>query len=472
MISYMNKKFLGTLVVLAIIGSSLSIPAHASVKAGATCKTKGQVKTVSNLKYSCIKFGNKLVWNLGGSGLSPKDKKTSGTKSNVSSLPIAYEPPSDPSDNIESCKINELSNRRGFTWAGFPLKTALTRNSGTVKWALIPIDFKNLPGEKDFRTRINRDMKLVSDWFEIASEGKFKVEWVVAEKWTTLPGVSSDYQLIKTRGVNNTQGGIKLFKAAMAASDPNFDFTNVQTVNFILPANQGIASVGEQGFPWDQHVKDYVTNEGPISSFTTAGKYQTMNKKSLWNYWIHEFGHAIGLPHVGGNGPERSPFHDWDILGDQDGTSRELSGWLRFLAGWLAEEKIYCKDAKNVDQIDITLVPLGVGSPGIKMAIFPLSPTKAVIVESRRETKFSCTTSRNGVLVYMLDLTLGHGQDFLVPISAKNRNLKEKATCSGVLSDLTSDPLLRLGDKVKFDGVTVEVLESKDMDRIRISKTY
>ena len=65
MIPNMKKKPLALLIAMAFIGSSLSIPAHAAVKAGGTCKTKGQVKTVSGLKYKCIKSGKKLVWNRG-----------------------------------------------------------------------------------------------------------------------------------------------------------------------------------------------------------------------------------------------------------------------------------------------------------------------------------------------------------------------------------------------------------------------
>jgi hypothetical protein len=65
MISDMNKKSLGIVIALAFIGSSLSVPAFAAVKAGATCKTKGEVKTVSGLKYACTKSGNKLVWTEG-----------------------------------------------------------------------------------------------------------------------------------------------------------------------------------------------------------------------------------------------------------------------------------------------------------------------------------------------------------------------------------------------------------------------
>ena len=176
-----------------------------------------------------------------------------------------------------------------------------------------------MPGEKDFRSSMDTQMNLLSEWFDNVSEGRFKVEWVVSDKWITLPGISTDYTL--TKGINSTPGGVKFFRTAMATADPTFDFTNVQTVIFILPANQNIASEGENGFPWEQHVKDYVTNEGRISSFSIAGKYQTKNNKSLWNYWAHEFGHSIGLPHVGGNGPERAPYGDWTVMADQDGSN-------------------------------------------------------------------------------------------------------------------------------------------------------
>ncbi len=72
MISNMKKKPLVLLFTLAFLGSSLSTPAFAAVKAGATCKTKGQVKTVSNLKYTCTKSGKKFVWNKGVLILKPK----------------------------------------------------------------------------------------------------------------------------------------------------------------------------------------------------------------------------------------------------------------------------------------------------------------------------------------------------------------------------------------------------------------
>jgi M6 family metalloprotease-like protein len=315
-------------------------------------------------------------------------------------------------------------------------------------------------------------MKQVSDWVNVVSEGKFRVEWVIADRWITLPGVTSDYPMTKVTGVNNTPGGIKLFKTAMAAADPIVDFTDVQTVNFILPRDQNFANQGENGFPWDQHVKETFTQEGRVSSFTIATKYETLPENTLWSYWIHEFGHAVGWPHVGGNGPGPSPFHPWDISGNQDGPSKELSGWIRFLTRWMPDEKVYCKEASKISKVEITLAPLSGTEAGLKVAIFPLSPSKAIIVESRRVTQFSCTTEtpRDGVLAYILDLSLGHGQDFLFPLESNNKKDVEESFCSGIRKGPSPNQLLYEGDSVTYEGITVEVVKSSNFDRVVITR--
>ena len=435
---------------------------------GKTCKKTGQIRKTSAGSFKCVANGKQKSWR-------PTQDAGAAIATTTTTSTIPYRAPTEVSDNVELCKMREASQRRGFTWAGFPEMEPLMKKVGKVKWALIPVDFADLPGEENFRSRVDEQMRLVSEWFEIASEGKFKVEWVLADRWTTLPGKSSDYLVAKTAGVNNTPGGIKLFRAAMNTADAHFDFTDVQTVNFILPKQQNIANEGEQGFPWDQHVKDLVTQEGRIFSFSIAGRFQNSPGNQLWSYWIHEFGHAIGLPHVGSNGPDVSPFNPWEIMGGQDGHSLELSGWIRFLARWMDDERIFCRDAAKVNRVELTLVPLSGSASGVKVAIFPLSSTQALIVESRRVTKFSCTTPtpRNGVLVYVLDLTLGHGQDFLVPVSPTERVLEERMICGGDSANPfkpTTNPLLTKGDKVQFSGLSIEVLEHSNFDKVLVTR--
>jgi M6 family metalloprotease-like protein len=352
---------------------------------------------------------------------------------------------------------------------GFPTsKFNFATKSGTVKWALVPLDFTDIPGEADFRSRVDEQMVMLTEWFDVVSEGKFKVEWVVADKWTTLPGTSKDYQIAFSDGPDRSPAIAEFWNKAITASDKNFDYTNVQTVNFILPLKQNVVDETLQGFPWEQAVKNYMTQEGRISSFSIPGVFMNSLKRQYWSYWAHEFGHAMGIPHIGSS-RYANPFMGLDLMGNQDGYTKELSGWLRFMAGWLDDQKVYCKELSNLSSSEITLVPLSSKSDGIKMVVIPITNSKSLIIESRRETKFSCVmpTKRNGVLAYIYDATLGHGEDFLIPITPKDRPEEGSSNCP---VNWYPNPLLYKGEKIDAEGVTIEVLDSLNYDKIRISK--
>ncbi len=397
---------------------------------------------------------------------------TTPTESPVSPTPtptaMSYEAPTIASEAVDLCRMQEVSSVRAQLPAGFPQANSLTTRSGVVKWALVPIDFQDLPGQKEFRTRVDDQMRLLTEWFWNVSGGRLKVEWVVLDQWATLPGKSADYLIPNSVNVNDAANGPKLFRDAMAAADPLFDFTNVQTVNFILPEGQSVIGESSQGFPWDSVVQSYSTKEGKIASYAISGKFFDLPGKAYWSYWAHEFGHAIGLPHVGG-GAGLPPFNPWDLMGGQDGPARELSGWLRFVADWLSDNQVYCRDLTSISNLGVTLVPLSGTESGIKLIAIPVSKTKILLVESRRQTKFSCTTipTQDGVLVYEYDATLGHFQNFLMPITPEGRkNLN--SSCRFAPQPL--DSILRQGDKVNVHGLTIEVVKSGKFDKILISK--
>ena len=380
----------------------------------------------------------------------------------------SYANPTVPSLAIDQCKMVEQSKVRNDLPTGFPRIKSRTPDTGTIKWALVPVDFVDLPGDKDFMSRIENEMKLASEWYEIVSEGKLKIEWVVAKDWITLPGVSTDYKIPYSEDITKSPEVAYFWKKAIPAADPHFDFTGIKTVNFILPKGQKIVPESGQGWPWDAGMKTNPTNEGTIDSFTILGAVFELPGTTYWQYWAHEFGHAIGIPHISQNRVWRqSPA--LDLMGNDNGPSKELSTWLRFVKGWLDDDRVYCQDKVSLKSTDVTLVPLNQSKPGIKMAVVKLSSTKALILESRRVTKFECVTEsyREGVLAYIYDATLGHFEDFLVAVEPAGRPL-EKTACR---SPDTTDSLLRTGDKITFDGVTVEVIQHGTFDVVRISRT-
>ena len=155
-----------------------------------------------------------------------------------------------------------------------------------------------------------------------------------------------------------------------------------------------------------------------------------------------------------------------DIMGNEGGITRELSGWLRFVAGWIPNEKIFCKTKDNLKQTNLTLVPLSSEKDGVKMAVIPVSDTKAIVIESRRSSKFSCKNPiiGDGVLVYTYDGNFTHGEEFLKPIFPSERPVL-RSTC---LTPSSADLLLHEGDGVTINGVSIEVLSSKNYDKVII----
>ena len=59
----MRKTFL--ILVAAMLGFTLAMPAYAVAIAGSKCSKLNATTTTSGKKYTCIKSGGKLVWNKG-----------------------------------------------------------------------------------------------------------------------------------------------------------------------------------------------------------------------------------------------------------------------------------------------------------------------------------------------------------------------------------------------------------------------
>jgi hypothetical protein len=76
-------------------------------------------------------------------------------------------------------------------------------------------------------------------------------------------------------------------------------------------------------------------------------------------------------------------------------------------------------------------------------------------------------SKRNGVLVYTYDATLSHGQDFLKPVAPEGRGIEYSSNCLVVGYP---NPILYKGQKVTIEGVTIEVIDSLNLDKVKLSK--
>jgi hypothetical protein len=258
---------------------------------------------------------------------------------------------------------------------------------------------------------------------------------------------------------------------------------------FVLPAGQTFMAEGVQGFKHSEFgsAGGYLTAEARVFNYMIAGAYFDRPYKNYWSYWAHETGHMFPLPDLYDQNSQwwigkqleipGGPFSGFDMMANQDGPSRTLSAWLRFVMGWLDDAQILCLPSSDVTEARVTLVPIDLRRQGVKAVFIPLSDTKLLVVESRRaNSRFDCEGSgtssaiwraRNGVIVYTADLTLGHGEGFQALVAPSGRALQSLSTCS---APPQYDAILNAGDQVTTNGVRIRVLSSGLYDTVEVSK--
>lgn len=434
---------------------------------GTSCARVGATKVVGKKSFTCVRAGKKRVWKV----VAGKGGRATATKAEM------FEAPTAASANLDVCRLADRSVQRaryGSLHVGFPPLNYNFPPAGKFTVALVPVDFSDLLGEPNPVGRVQEQMNLFSEWWSMVSGGRVEFQWRVTTSWVRVPG--SVNSIAQTRSDDGTSVARVLFPAV----DPSVDFSGVRAVYFLLPRDQRVIGESSQGFwhsPFGQMGSGgYQTAEGRIFNFALAGNYFDSAFRNYWSYWAHETGHMFPLPdlymQVGNWGMQQldvpiGPFSGYDMMSSQDGPTRTLNGWLRFLQGWLGDDQVWCGDGQSANKVRMSLRPIDDGANGTKMAMIRLSETTLLAVESRRMTKFDCpSVTRNGVIVYLVDTTIGHGEGFLKLQVPSGRSLVAGNSCGGP-SQL--DAILSAGQSVAAEGWSVSVVSSGTFDTVEIS---
>jgi len=477
-----HRLSVGLCVSLLFLNLSSSSSASPQIL-GTKCVKAGMFRIAKTVRYECKKSSKGLRWVI----TSTKSLPTTTTTSSTTTTTEPYRQSSNASSSVDLCRLIDRSTQRriyGWLGAGFPRIESNFEARGTFKVAMIPIDFTDLAGDATVATRVADQMKLVSDWYDMVSEGKVAIQWQTHNSWVRVSGNSTEFSLNRSRSDDN-----RLAQAAFLAADQLFDFTNVRAVVFALPAGQTFMAEGVQGFRHSEFGGNggYLTGEGRIYNYMIAGAYFDRQYKSHWSFWAHEMGHMFPFPDLYDQNGQwwvgkalpipGGPFSGFDLMANQDGPSRTLSSWLRFVMGWLTDSQVFCKPFSDLTSTQVMLVPIDNRISGVKAAMIPISDTKIVVVESRRHNqKFDCESSgeptstwrgRNGVIVYTADMTLGHGEGFQTLVAPSGRGLQRLATCS---APEQLDAIMQVGDSVVTNGIKISVVKSSLYDTIEITK--
>lgn len=377
----------------------------------------------------------------------------------------------------------DITGRYKGNATAFPFAPTALPIMGEIDVALIYVDWADNPGNKIDYDYYQEQVKFFDDFYWMASENKLDMKVQTSDKWFRIDGSYEDFTLTFEEEAQRGEAPKKqvFYDAAVAASDPEFDFTDIEIVFFAFPRGKSVFFHGgphEFNFDWNGYLK---TEERDIYDTTAPGDWflNSGGDEPPWVNYVHEVGHMLGIPHQANEDNQRedrlwlqNPINGYEIMANQGGATRTMSSWLRWLAGWLDDEQVACTTKATIEDEFYELTPINNVSGEKESLVIKLSDTKALVVESRRfDTYFDrpSPNNKNGLLVYTVDATKGSAQGNQALLSPRDITKYLVEPMWRTSSEL--DAMFFQGDSVVFEGIKIEAYSiGKNSDVVRVTK--
>ncbi len=374
------------------------------------------------------------------------------------------------------------------TTAGFPIPDWFAASTGTLRLAILFMDFPDVQATHSTREEAERGLPFMEEYLETVSYGRFDLEIVAHHEWLRAEKPSQEL-------LGETSLGLSLaHEAGMHAvwlADPDVDFSQFDAVMTIFPSTHfgggnagGFVTADDKTVPHSR--TNTVAHDEPVA-FADAQPWGDVA--------AHELAHNLGLLDLypydataherpsARQGYEwvgvewgRMNLWSWFMAPEADerrrllwrfpsgGTNtgsatylnpQEMLAWSRWQLGWLDETQIECVEAAETV---VELSPIAQPDRGVAMAAVRTGPHEVIVIESRRVLGYDVATEyrssnggrttfphllEEGVIVYTVD-TLVHSGDLPMRIAGDDGD--------GQVDDF---PVLTVGESVTVQGYTI-----------------
>ncbi len=377
--------------------------------------------------------------------------------------------------------------------AEFPLPDVFAPSTGTLRVAVLFMDFPNAEATDRTRLEAERGLPFMEAYLESVSYGELDLEVTALHKWLRAPEPYGHYTSTTHFG---SRIGWRASRQAVELADAEFDFSDTDVVLTVFPS-----MLFGRSSP-----NGLVSADGASMVMASVNTGRDFNRRDYPRWlrpagfaWgeeaVHQLAHGFGLPDLfpfGGDAharPDAPTGMEWiaarfgvmefygyfledkarDLLRRDfqfaDGEFGELStpalranemlAWHRWQLGWLDESQVRCLSG---DEAGVTLAPIAQPDGRVAMAAIPLNDHEVIVIESRRwlgyDVDLSLTGPRGetitfpalldeGVLVYIVDmLAPSGGLPFLLAGDSGNRQVD-------------GYPVLEVGESVAVRGYSV-----------------
>jgi M6 family metalloprotease-like protein len=388
-----------------------------------SCRSEGRIKNTSAGKFRCTKLGGRTVW-----------RRMRSTPTNTTKVPLHTDPTISGSESlldISSCRIPDVSIG-GTGSSGFPRPESVRSDRGQVDVLVIPVGFTDLPFSERDSASLKGVFSRVSRYYEAMSYDHASISTTIApeDSWVVLDETLEQNGLINTPPQYDASN---FFRRVVELYSQSNDAEAYDVVSVVSAFSHrfGLAQAHASG------ASIYGTNRS-FSGMMMLGRYA-----ASWDVFAHELGHAwLGFEdlYVFGGGV---PLGGWDLMSS---AGTEMSGWSRFLAGWIDDNRVRCVKPRIKSRHYLASLNAGRTIEQPRALVVPISSHAALVVELRTPGEW-VGVDRPYVIVYRVDTSINHGEGPIRFVGLVSRVGAE------IVSNSVRVSLASLGDA----GVIVEV---------------
>jgi len=393
----------------------------------------------------------------------------------------------EPAGVAQHCRPYGL---RGTT-AGFPLPDWAPSARGTVRVAVLSVDFPDAEAAHTTHEEAAFGLEWAEEYLEKNSYNTLDVEFVFRPEWLRAPNSYEHY--LSESAVGGLSVGGDIYADAVSLVDDEIDFGGFDSVAVVLPSTHfggGSAggSIEADGTSMPRHINNNFPFEEPreLAHWGSVAAHELAHNLGLLDMYPYDFERHT-LPEL--TGDDVWAFVDMGLMGlraqfrtqssderlqivwrfpdgsTSSGTSasfalEEMLGWSRWQLGWLDPSQVHCDSG---DGATVPLTPIADAGDGVALAVVPLSAHEVIVIESRRKIGYDTarewtapdTRARTtfpglvseGVLVYIVDTFIGSG-DLPVKVAGDSGD-----------SEVDDFPVLKFGESVTLHGYTISVMD-------------